>query len=261
MAEQDEALTALRVEIDAIDQQLVALISQRARCAQKIAQQKIVAGERTDFYRPEREAQVLRKVHALNDGPLPDETVNRLFREIMSACRSLEAPVKVAFIEHSGSIATRALLHQFGSFVIPVESNDAGHLWQQVLKGHAHYGLIHEPLFRQHVLHKDYQHPEALQLSGELMADDHHFLVLGGRRVPPSGVDHTCVLIDHDGASVPREAFAQFGVTVLGSAEAAHKMVIYFDGHHQQTELTSLLQHLRVAGLRCTMLGSYPAGS
>ena len=93
----DKQLTRLRDQIDSIDDQILALISERARCAQQVAEVKQSAGDAV-FYRPEREAQVLRHIMAKNQGPLDNEEMARLFREIMSACLALEQPVKVAFL-------------------------------------------------------------------------------------------------------------------------------------------------------------------
>src|SRR5690606_30793495 len=83
---------ALRNRIDAIDEKVLELISERARCAQVVAEVKqktLAEGEQPVFYRPEREAQVLKRIMELNKGPLDNEEVARLFREIMSACLAL----------------------------------------------------------------------------------------------------------------------------------------------------------------------------
>ena len=82
-------LAVVRGEIDAIDAQLLDLLNRRARCAQKVGEIKAAHGEAGFIYRPEREAQVLRRVQEMNQGPLPDESVTWFFREVMSACLSL----------------------------------------------------------------------------------------------------------------------------------------------------------------------------
>ena len=91
-------LDALRDRIDNLDSELLRLINERAGCAQQVAQVKTAEDPDTVFYRPEREAQVLRRIMALNKGPLDSEEVARLFREIMSACLALEQPIKVAYL-------------------------------------------------------------------------------------------------------------------------------------------------------------------
>ena len=110
-------LPALRDQIDGIDKHLLALISERARCAQRVAEVKVASGDAV-FYRPEREAQVLRKVMEANTGPLDDEDVARLFREIMSACLALEQPVTVAFLGPEGTFTQEAALKHFGHSVL-----------------------------------------------------------------------------------------------------------------------------------------------
>lgn len=100
MSDEQIRLGELRDEIDSLDQQIMDLISARARCAQEVAHVKMAAnpGEDVFFYRPEREAQVLRRIKEANPGPLADEEMARLFREIMSACLALEQPMRIAFL-------------------------------------------------------------------------------------------------------------------------------------------------------------------
>ena len=105
----DEQLGAIRARIDAIDTQLLELISERAKCAQEVAAVKLeasrlVAEEAPLFYRPEREAQVLRAIQDRNSGPLPSDYVARIFREIMSSCLALEQPLTVAYLGPPGPI-------------------------------------------------------------------------------------------------------------------------------------------------------------
>jgi chorismate mutase/prephenate dehydratase len=91
-------LDDIRQKIDTLDTQIQTLISERARCAQHVAEvKKAEDPTATVFYRPEREAQVLQKVMARNEGPLHPEEMARLFREIMSACLALEHPMRIAF--------------------------------------------------------------------------------------------------------------------------------------------------------------------
>ena len=86
-------LNKLRASIDEIDAQMLKLLNQRADVAQQIGHLKSGIA-----YKPEREAEVLRRVMQSNPGPLPDETAAYLFREIMSACLALEKPVRVAHL-------------------------------------------------------------------------------------------------------------------------------------------------------------------
>ena len=118
---ESEQLKALRDRIDAIDDQIGQLISERAQCAQEVAEVKKSANPEEaakSFYRPEREAQVLRKAMERNQGPLSNEEMARLFREIMSACLALEQPIKVAFLGPEGTFTQQAALKHFGHSAI-----------------------------------------------------------------------------------------------------------------------------------------------
>ena len=113
---QEQTLLAIRNEIDAIDRQLQDLINQRATCAEKVAEikQRDGAQEQVVFYRPDREAQVLRTVMERNQGPLRDKEIARLFREVMSACLAHEKPLQVAYLGPKGTFTQTASLKHFG---------------------------------------------------------------------------------------------------------------------------------------------------
>ncbi len=106
----DELLKQHRDAIDAIDAQILGLINQRANHARHIGE--IKGGG--IIYRPEREAQVLRRIKDLNEGPLPDESAAVLFREIMSACLSLEKPLSIAYLGPEGTFTQAAAIKHFG---------------------------------------------------------------------------------------------------------------------------------------------------
>ena len=91
-------LSNIRDRIDDVDASIHALLNERARFAQLVGISKTASGKAVDFYRPEREAEVLRKALKRNQGPLRDEEIARLFREIMSACLAQQEPLKVAFL-------------------------------------------------------------------------------------------------------------------------------------------------------------------
>ena len=111
MSEQE--LHALRIRIDQLDEKILDLISERARCAQEVGHIKTrdqQEGEAVIFYRPEREAQVLKRIMELNKGPIDNEEMARLFREIMSTCLALEKPIKVAYLGPEGTFSQAAAL-------------------------------------------------------------------------------------------------------------------------------------------------------
>jgi len=138
-----EQLSKIRQEIDAIDTQIQALISERAKCAQKVADIKTHGGQvETVFYRPEREAQVLRAVKARNKSLISDNDMARLFREIMSVCLALEHPTKVAYLGPEGSYSHSAAIKQFGSSAHPFAVSTIEEVFQSVEKGEVDYGIV-----------------------------------------------------------------------------------------------------------------------
>ncbi|MFU8925212.1 prephenate dehydratase [Acinetobacter puyangensis] len=135
-------LQQIRQEIDQVDEHIQQLLNQRAKLAETVAKAKFASETNPIFYRPEREAQVLRKVMERNTGPLSNETVARLFREIMSACLALEAPQSIAFLGPVGTFTQAAAIKHFGQDAItkPIASIDE--VFREVESGSAHYGVV-----------------------------------------------------------------------------------------------------------------------
>ncbi|NLU12532.1 MAG: prephenate dehydratase [Gammaproteobacteria bacterium] len=143
MSEQE--LKALRVRIDALDEKILELISQRARCAQEVGRIKMASlaeGEEAIFYRPEREAQVLKRIMELNKGPLDNEEMARLFREIMSTCLALEQPLKVAYLGPEGTFSQAAALKHFGQAVISKPMAAIDEIFREVAAGAVSFGVV-----------------------------------------------------------------------------------------------------------------------
>lgn len=120
----NDSLTDLRAQIDALDARLIMLLNERAALAQRVGALKQEAG--APVYRPEREVEVLRRSAERNEGPLPDESVHNVMREVMSACRALEEPARIAYLGPAGTFSEQAALRQFGSTVhlVPCVSID-----------------------------------------------------------------------------------------------------------------------------------------
>ncbi|MDP1539804.1 MAG: prephenate dehydratase [Moraxellaceae bacterium] len=136
-------LDDIRCEIDRIDTELMNLISERARCAQAVAEVKHRENpETTVFYRPEREAQVLTRVMSRNPGPLANEEMARLFREIMSACLALEQPLRIAFLGPLGTFTQTAALKHFGHSVVAVPLANIDDVFREVEAGSVNYGVV-----------------------------------------------------------------------------------------------------------------------
>lgn len=121
----DDKLKSLRESIDAVDRKLVELLNERARLAQSVGAVKSTSN--APVYRPERETDVLRKVVALNPGPLSESALTGVMREVISACRGLERPLQIAYLGPQGTFSELAMLKQFGSGVAgaPCTSIDA----------------------------------------------------------------------------------------------------------------------------------------
>ena len=136
------ALEDVRRQIDAIDAQLQELLNQRARLAQQVGISKNREGRTVDFYRPEREAQVLRMARERNKGPLRTEEILRLFREIMSACLAQQEPLKVAFLGPEGTFTQAAVLTHFGHSVRALPLSSIDEVFHEVEAGTADFGVV-----------------------------------------------------------------------------------------------------------------------
>src|SRR3569833_4231467 len=137
----EDKLKAIRERIDALDEQIQALIGARARCAQEVAALKS-GGDAVVFYRPEREAEVVRKVIARNQGPLGAEEMARLFREIMSACLALEQPLRIGYLGPEGTFTQAAALKHYGHSVRTVAHHAIDEVFRDVEAGSCHYGEV-----------------------------------------------------------------------------------------------------------------------
>jgi chorismate mutase / prephenate dehydratase len=172
-------LADVRRRIDAVDEKIHALLNDRARLAQLVGISKAKDGHTVDFYKPEREAQVLRMARERNAGPLRDEEILRLFREIMSACLAQQEPLKVAFLGPEGTFTQAAVLTHFGHSVraLPLVSIDE--VFHEVEAGNADFGVV--PIENStegtvnHTLDRFLTSP--LKICGEVELRIHHFLM------------------------------------------------------------------------------------
>jgi len=137
-----KTLDDLRVEIDALDREIQSLIGARAELASAVAEVKKSAHDQSVFYRPEREAQVLRAIIERNDNLLKDKDMAHIFREIMSACLALEQPLNIAYLGPEGTFTQEAALKHFGHAVSTLDCGNIDEIFHQVEKGNAHYGVV-----------------------------------------------------------------------------------------------------------------------
>ena len=132
-------LSEIRKRIDDVDQKIQSLINERARYAQEVGVSKGELGSAVDYYRPEREAEVLRRIQDRNDGPLRDEEMLRLFREIMSACLAQQEPLKIGFLGPEGTFTQTAVFKHFGHSVRALPFHTIDEIFHEVESGVADF--------------------------------------------------------------------------------------------------------------------------
>jgi len=135
-------LDAIRKEIDGLDEQIQELISERARLAFRVRESKDALKGAVDYFRPEREAQVLRAVIERNQGPLTNSEMLRLFREIMSACLAQQEPLSVAYLGPEGTFTQQAVNRHFGHSVQALSMPSIDEVFEQVQTGDADFGVV-----------------------------------------------------------------------------------------------------------------------
>ena len=140
MANDDKDLAPLRAKIDALDQQLLELLGQRAQAAQEVG--KVKHGTNAPVFRPERERQVIDGLIAKNKSPIAPEGITYIWREIMSACRALEAPVRVAYLGPAGTFSEQAAFAQFGQSISGVPCATIDEVFRAVDAGAAEFGVV-----------------------------------------------------------------------------------------------------------------------
>lgn len=134
------ALLALRNQIDAVDRELLSLLNRRAALAQEVGEVKKKEG--SVAFRPEREAQVIDGLKSVNRGPLKSESVAPIWREIMSACRALETPTRVAYLGPAGTFSELAALGFFGSSIVRVPCASIDEVFRTTTAGAADFGVV-----------------------------------------------------------------------------------------------------------------------
>jgi chorismate mutase/prephenate dehydratase len=132
-----DEIERLRGEIDALDEELLARLNRRAALARRIGELKRGA----PAYRPERETEILRRVTGRNPGPLPSERVAAVFREVMSACRGMEAAIRVAYLGPAGTFSEQAVRKHFGHAVEPVVAASIDEVFRSCESGAAHFAV------------------------------------------------------------------------------------------------------------------------
>ena len=190
---QVEKLQAIRVRIDKLDEEIQRLINDRAKCAQEVAfvKQESVKQEsasqeanqkgsdKAEYYRPEREAEILREIQARNQGPLSNEEIARLFREIMSACLALEQTLKIAYLGPEGTFTQAAALKHFGHSINSISMSAIDEVFREVESGSANYGVVPIENSTEGVINHtlDMFQQSSLLICGEVELRIHHHLL------------------------------------------------------------------------------------
>ncbi len=133
-------LLALRGQIDTLDRDMLALLNRRAALALQVGELKKHQG--SPVFRPEREAQVIDSLKAVNPGPLQSSSVAPIWREVMSACRALETPTRVAYLGPAGTFSEEAALSYFGSSIVRVLCASVDEVFQMTTAGAADFGVV-----------------------------------------------------------------------------------------------------------------------
>lgn len=136
----DAQLADLRVRIDVVDQQLLNLLNERARLAQAVGEVKKIDG--SPVFRPDREAQVIDRLKNRNPGPVMEGSIAPIWREIMSACRSLEGRQRVAFLGPVGTFSEQATLNYFGSSIEAIACPSIDEVFRAASAGSADFGVV-----------------------------------------------------------------------------------------------------------------------
>lgn len=178
-AEQSTALEEVRAQIDALDAQIQTLISERARLAWAVRESKGSLGHAVDYYRPEREAAVLRAVKERNEGPISDAEMLRLFREIMSVCLAQQEPLRIAYLGPEGTFTQQAVNLHFGHSVLALGVSGIDDVFHQVETSDADFGVVPVENSSQGVVSHTLDRfvDSDLKICGEIQMAIHHNLL------------------------------------------------------------------------------------
>ena len=252
MSDTQEKLQQLRVKIDDLDARILKLLNERAQCAVDVAEVKQAEDPEQIpvYYRPEREAQVLRRITELNEGPLTSDKVSLIYRQIMSACLALEEPLKVAYLGPEGTFTQLATLKQFGHAVVGQPMVTVDDVFREVASETCHYGVVPVENSTEGVISHTLDNflESSLKVCGEVELRVHHHLMIA----PDADENAITKIYSHqqtlgqcrrwlDGhyAKIPR-------LTVTSNGEAARKVLQEKDAAAIAGEMAAELYGLRI---------------
>ena len=281
------SLEDVRVKIDEIDQELLRLLSERAEQVHLIGEIKRKDG--LEFYAPEREEKLLRKlagINAANQGRLPEKSIRAIFREIMSAALALEEPLKIAYLGPVGSWTHQVAQGKFGHSLTYLAEGATDGVFERVESGAADYGVLPIEHSTEGAVHHtlDQLIDSTLQICAQVLwrTETGHtsrsdsaparFIILGRRASQQTGDDRSMLMVharDKVGALLEvLKAFAGRGINVRqienrpvagdpGSNEA--RFFLEVNGHCEDESLKSAVSDLSALDASVKLLGSYPA--
>ncbi len=180
MKHHDADLAEVRAKIDTLDQELLRILNERAALAQAAARAKQAEhGPNAVLYRPEREAQLLRDAARHNPGPLPNADVQRIFGEVVSACRALELPLAVAYLGPQGTFTEAAAIKFFGHNIKPMPIDTIDAVFREVESGTCNFGVVPVENSTEGVVSHtlDTFLQSSLHICGEVMVPVHHCFI------------------------------------------------------------------------------------
>jgi len=137
-----ERLLPLRQKIDQIDEDILALLNQRAQTALQVGEVKQALAADKHVLKPEREAAVIRRLQELNTGPFTAQAVEAVWSQIISTCRGLESALTVAYLGPQGSFSEEAGLAHFGHAITRVRCDSFDEVFRAVEAGQADAGMV-----------------------------------------------------------------------------------------------------------------------
>ncbi|HKI74009.1 MAG TPA: prephenate dehydratase [Pseudomonadales bacterium] len=245
-------LDELRKRIDELDGEILDLLNERARSVLEVAEVKQQESGHTApvYYRPERESQVLRNIMEKNPGPLTNEKVAQVYRQIMSACLALEQPLAVAYLGPEGTFTQLATLEQFGHAVIGVPMVTVDDVFREVAAETCNYGVVPVENSTEGVISHTLDNflESSLRICGEVVLRIHHHLMIA----PDADENNIQKIYSHqqtlaqcrrwlDGhyPRVPR-------LTATSNAEAARKVMEEKDAAAIAGEIAAEIYGLRI---------------
>jgi len=136
----EEKIQSLRQRIEAVDDEILKLLNHRAQIVQEVG--KVKSEIKMEYYSPGREEEILRRLGAQSSGPFPRWAIPSVFREIISACRALEAELTVAFFGPPATFSHMACIQHFGSSVRMLPENTILDVFEAVERGKTDYGVV-----------------------------------------------------------------------------------------------------------------------